>query len=373
MRKRDSLTALLFLAPALVIIGIFGIVPIFDSLFLSFFRWSLKPGAFLGLGNYEELFGSLENLLLLVLLVVALAGALAVTKPNRGPVVRGIAALLVALLVAASFLVLGRVWKEGDSDMLRSLQITFWFAVGTVPPQLVFGLLLALALDSRFHGSKKLRVLFLIPYIVPVVASAGVFDLLFSLRPESMANQFLHFWGLGPLQWLREPSGVFHLLGLAGTGAGSSASWLGSWLEGPSLALVCILVFNNWIFCGYYALIFSNGLAAIPREVYEAAKLDGAKQTTVLFRITLPLLSPSSYFLALLGVIGTFKAFTSVYILRDAAVGGATDPTSVYIFFTFFRQLRYGYAAALAIVLFLLVVAVTLLQRRSLEKRVFYG
>jgi multiple sugar transport system permease protein len=93
----------------------------------------------------------------------------------------------------------------------------------------------------------------------------------------------------------------------------------------------------------------------------------------MLFQIILPLLSPTSYFLALLGVISTFKAFTSVYILRDAAVGGATDPTSVYIFFTFFRGLRYGYAAALALVLFLLVLGLTLVQRRLLERRVFYG
>ena len=175
--------------------------------------------------------------------------------------------------------------------------------------------------------------------------------------------------GVAPTQWLREPRGLFQLAGLTP----SPDPWLALWTSGPSLALVCILLFNLWIYSGYYALIFSNGLAAIPREVYEAAKLDGVGKGRMLFQIILPLLSPTSYFLALLGVISTFKAFTSVYILRDAAVGGATDPTSVYIFFTFFRGLRYGYAAALALVLFLLVLGLTLVQRRLLERRVFYG
>jgi multiple sugar transport system permease protein len=367
VRRRETLTAFLFLAPAFLIIGIFGLLPIVHAAYLSFFRWSLKPGPFLGLGNYEELFGGWENLAAVTGFAAVMVFVFRWAKPERRAVVRRTAWAVLTVLSIGLFLFLGRVWEDGDPDMLRSLQVTFWFALGTVPTQMVLGLLLALALDAKFQGKKWFRILFLVPYVVPVVASAGVFDLLFSLRPESMANQFLHFWGLGPSQWLREPRGLFN------NGIAGSTSWLSSWSNGPSLALVCILLFNNWIFSGYYALIFSNGLASIPKEIYEAAKLDGVTKRALLFRIILPLLSPTSYFLALLGVIGTFKAFTSVYILRDPAVGGVTDPTSVYIFFTFFRELRYGYAAALAIVLFLIVVALTLIQRRTLEKRVFYG
>ena len=145
------------------------------------------------------------------------------------------------------------------------------------------------------------------------------------------------------------------------------------WAAGPSLALTAVMVFNYWIFVGYYALIFANGLAAIPKGIYEAAELDGANGRSRFFRITLPLLSPTTSFLSLLGIIGTFKAFNSIYVLRDPATGGAVDPMTVYIFFTFFRNSRLGYAAALSIVLLIIMVGLTVVQRRLTERHVFYG
>lgn len=371
-RRGDGLTAALFLTPAFLIIGVFGLLPIADAVALSLFQWKLKPGPFVGLDNYFELFGGWENLVLVVTLTAALTVAAIVSRSSRKPL-RWSARAAAAALAAALFWTAGRVWTDGDADFVRSLEVTVWFALGTVPAQMVFGLLLALALEGRFTGKSAFRVTTLVPYIVPILASAGVFAALFSLRPDSVANQALSLFGLQPSQWLKEAKGIFTDWGPAFTGLGDFGAWLASWTSGPSLALVCVLIFNNWLYSGYYALLFSNGLAAIPREVYEAARLDGARGPTLLFRIILPLLSPTSYFLILLGVIGTFKAFTTVYALRDPASGGATDPASVFIFFQFFRQLRYGYAAALSLVLFALVLALTLLQRRLLERRVFYG
>ncbi len=373
--RGETLTAALFLAPAFLVIGVFGLLPIVDAAALSLFRWKLKPGPFVGLDNYLELFGGAENLALTVGLAAALVGAVGWSALIRraGTFWRWSRRITIAALCAALFWVLGRVFAQGDADFVRSLQVTVWFAFGTVPVQMVFGLMLALALEGRFRGKGGLRAVTLIPYIVPVIASAGVFASLFSLRVDSVANQALSLFGLGPWQWLKESQGVTAWLGLTVSGLGNFGAWLSSWLAGPSLALVCVLLFNDWLYSGYYALIFSNGLAAIPREVYEAARLDGAKGITLLFRVVLPLLSPSSFFLALLGLIGTFKVFTTVYVLRDAAAGGATDPASVYIFFQFFRQLRYGYAAALSLVLFAIVLALTLIQRRLIERRVFYG
>ena len=375
-RRGDGLTAVLFLAPAFLIIGVFGLLPLADAAALSLFQWKLKPGPFIGLDNYLELFGGWNNLILVAALTLALiAASVAVSRLSRPEhrvgrwMVRG----LIAALCLALFWAAGRVWTDGDADFVRSLQVTVWFAAGTVPVQMIIGLVLALALEGRFRGKSGFRAITLIPYIVPIVASAGVFSALFSLRPDSVANQALSLFGLPPSQWLKESQGVTAWLGFSFAELGDFGAWLASWTNGPSLALVCILLFNNWLYSGYYALLFSNGLAAIPREVYEAARLDGARGPTLLFRIVLPLLSPTSYFLVLLGVIGTFKAFTTVYVLRDAATGGATDPSSVEIFFQFFRQLRYGYAAALSLVLFALVLALTLLQRRLLERRVFYG
>ena len=133
------------------------------------------------------------------------------------------------------------------------------------------------------------------------------------------------------------------------------------------------MFFNYWVFIGYYALIYANGLANIPRELYEAAQVDGARRGTVFFRIVLPLLSPTTFFLTILGVIGTFKAFNHIYVLRNADAQGAADPVSVYIFFTFFRKSRFGYAAAMALVLFAIVMGLTWIQRRVMANRVFYG
>jgi ABC-type sugar transport system permease subunit len=124
---------------------------------------------------------------------------------------------------------------------------------------------------------------------------------------------------------------------------------------------------------GYYALIYTNGLSNIPRQLYEAAEVDGAGKLTVFFRITLPLLSPTSYFLTLLGIIGTFKAFAHIYVLRHPAARGEVDPMSVQIFFTFFRKSRFGYAAALSLLLFAIVLVLTLVQRRIMKERVHYG
>ena len=145
------------------------------------------------------------------------------------------------------------------------------------------------------------------------------------------------------------------------------------WARGPSLALVSIIFYSWWVFVGYYALIYINGLAAIPRQLYEAAEVDGAGKVRTFFSITLPLLSPTTYFLTLLGVIGTFKAFTHLYVLRSPAAGGTADSISIEVFFTFFRKARLGYASAISIVLFFIVLGLTLVQQRTMERRVTYG
>ena len=134
-----------------------------------------------------------------------------------------------------------------------------------------------------------------------------------------------------------------------------------------------IIFYSWWIFVGYYALIYLNGLNAIPRQLYEAAEVDGAGRVRSFFSITLPLLSPTTYFLSLLGVIGTFKAFTHLYVLRSPAALGTVDPISVTIFFTAFRTGNMGYASAISLVLFFIVLGLTLLQQRTTEKGVTYG
>jgi multiple sugar transport system permease protein len=387
-RLRENLTGYLFVSPAVLLISLFGIFPVFFTIFVSMHNWRIIRGRFVAMRNFEMVFGTLGWALIVIVAVLAIVFAARLINwaraRTRSHALRS-RPIHLALLVAgwlavcagavAIILVLPQIWANGDDEMLDSLRVTIWFSLGTVPIQLAFGLILAVLLDQKFAGRQFFRVVFLLPYIVPTVASAAIFDVLFSLRPESFANQLVGIFGWGPLQWLGERTGILTMI--FGTGAAEVTSTVAqywqTWGQGPSLALVSIMFFNYWVYIGYYALIYSNGLANIPRQLYEAAEVDGAKRRTVLFRITVPLLSPTTFFLTLLGVIGTFKSFNSIYVLRDPGTGGATDTMSIHIFFTFFRRAQFGSAAAMALILFVLVLGLTFLQRRLMERRIHYG
>ncbi len=383
-RRRDTLTGWLFISPSLLVIGVFGIFPLFFTVYVSLFRWRLSRGSFSGLNNYALLFGASPVALAVVVAAIAVAvGAVALLRSARAgrgsaPVpVRVGAVVLLAASAVAFVIALPSLASQGDKEVFDSLRVTVWYSICTVPVQIAGGLFLAVLLTRRMRGKQFFRVVSLTPYIAPTVATAAVFELLFSLRPDSFANQVLKLVGAGPLQWLQEPKGILTLLFGWGTGAGGVSSvvpaYWGEWAQGPSLALVAIVVYSWWVFIGYYALIYMNGLGAIPRQLYEAAEVDGAGTLRSFFSITIPLLSPTTYFLSLLGIIGTFKAFTQLYVLRSSAASGTVDPLSVSIFFTAFRKGNMGYASAVSVLLFLIVLGLTIIQQRTAEGSVNYG
>ncbi len=375
----ENLTGYLFIFPSVLLISVFGIFPVFFTLYVSLHKWRIKRGRFIGLANYKEMFGSPFYLLLVIGALVGIALAISLignAKIRRRRLLAGSGVFLLLIGVAAVAVLLPYLAGAGDEGMFASLRVTIWYSLGTVPVQLALGLMLASFLYQKIPAKQAFRVIYLLPYIAPSVASAAVFERLFSLRPESFANQVLALFGRPPAQWLLEPKGIFSLLSGERMAAVSESVitnyWL-SWAQGPSLALVSIMFFNWWVFVGYYALIYTNGLSNIPRQLYEAAEVDGAGKLTVFFKITLPLLSPTTYFLTLLGIIGTFKAFAHIYVLRHPAARGEVDPMSVQIFFTFFRKSRFGYAAAMSLLLFAIVLVLTLIQRRIMKERVHYG
>ena len=139
------------------------------------------------------------------------------------------------------------------------------------------------------------------------------------------------------------------------------------------LALIVIVIYNIWSFVGYNTVVFLAGLGSISPELYEAASIDGAGRWQQFRHITLPMLSPTTYFLSLIAIIGTFKAFTHVWVLRSGAALGTTDTASIVIFNEFNRNTRYGYASALALVLMGFVLVLTLINNRIAEEKVFYG
>jgi multiple sugar transport system permease protein len=258
-----------------------------------------------------------------------------------------------------------RIIAQGDVKWWYALLATFYYSLGTIPPQLVVALVLAVLLFQEIRGRSFFRVIYFLPYIAPFVGTAAVFKIIFSSRPTAPANEILDFFGIPPLAWINEPQGILNLL--------TPGVNLPVWSAGPSLALVVIMIYGVWTFFGFNTVIFLAGLGNIPREMYEAAAIDGAGRWPQFRHITLPLLSPTMYFLTLYSVIGTFKAFNHIYVLRTGAALGTTDTASVVIFQTFQRDTRYGYASALAILLLLVIIILTVANNRIAEKRVHYG
>lgn len=275
----------------------------------------------------------------------------------------------LALMVGAWLLIgeLPVVIAAGDKDLWQGLKVTVFYSLGTVPFQLSISLFLAILLFQKLRGSELFRMLFFLPYVTPTVASAAVFRQLFSNRPQAPANQLLIFLGLEPSQWLRDPHGIFTTLGQA------IGLDLPGWAAGPSIALVVIMLYSIWTYVGYDTVIYLAGLGNISSELIEAAEIDGAGRWEVFRYIIFPLLSPTTYFLSLIAIIGTFKAFNHIWVMRQGSALGTTDTFSVVIFIEFFEKLRYGYASALAFVLFAVILLLTLVNNRLQGSRVFYG
>jgi ABC-type sugar transport system permease subunit len=273
-----------------------------------------------------------------------------------------------AVLAVGAWALIGelpRVISAGDKDWWEGLKVTVYYSAGTVPFQLGISLLLATLLFQNIKGKSLFRLIYFLPYITPAVAAAGVFRVFFSGRPTAPLNSVLNLFGAKPLLWLSEPKGIFQMI------AGSGVD-LPTLLEGPSLALAVIIIYNIWSYVGYDTVIFLAGLGGIPGELYEAAAIDGAGRWAQFRHVTLPLLSPTTYLLTLLAVIGTFKAFNHVWVLRSPAALGTSDTASIVIFSEFSRNTRYGYAASLALVLLGVILILTIINNRIAEERVFY-
>ncbi len=248
-----------------------------------------------------------------------------------------------------------------DDDLLAGFWITIMYATGTVPVQLAIGLLLAYLLFQPIRFRAFFRMVYFIPYITPFVATSIVFRVIFDAGQYAPANRMLTIVGIEPQRWILERSSIGSLLGLP------------DFLAGPALALIVIMIYSTWTYIGYDAVIFLAGLGNIPGELNEAARIDGASGWRIFRHITLPLLSPTVFFLSLVAIIGTFQAFTQIWILRTGAVGSKVNTASVYIFDQLQNSNRYGYASSMAFVLFALILLMTLFQNRIMGRRVFYG
>ncbi len=250
-----------------------------------------------------------------------------------------------------------------SGEFWQSLTVTIYYVLGTIPAMLAFSFLIALVLHRISRARGFFRTLYFLPYVTSVVAAAMVWRSLFNPR-GGVFNLLMAWVGVAPQQWLLEPRGMLHLL----TGGAVNAS------IGPSMALCCVMLFDIWHGCGFMIVVFLAGLSSIPREVEESARIDGAGGLRTLWHITLPLLSPTIFFLGVVGVVRAFQAFNSFYALTQG--GGNTQDTRnliLYIYSQFYDYGYWGYATAASTMLTLAIVALTALQWRFVGRRVHYS
>ncbi|MEW6862477.1 carbohydrate ABC transporter permease [Trueperella pyogenes] len=223
----------------------------------------------------------------------------------------------------------------------NSVKVTIIFSLIAIPAAIMIGLLIAVGLNRKLPGSGILQILYVIPWVAAPL-SLGI------------------VWS-----WLLAPSGLINEL------LGTRVSWLAS----ESTALPVVAFVYVWQNVGYISLFFLAALQSIPRDIYEAASLDGAGPVRTLWSITLPLVRPTTFFVTVTSFIASFQIFDLVYGLTDGNPGypgGTTDVIAARIYTAAFASPRIGEAAAMAVFLMVLIVAVTVIQQRYFAKRMTY-
>lgn len=232
----------------------------------------------------------------------------------------------------------------GDPVFLKALGNTFAYALIGAPVVIAISLAIALLLNKVVAGRGLFRLIYILPYITPIVAVSWVWRWMFQSPPLGLVNN------------------LFSALGLPAQ----------EFLNSPTQALYSILAVNIWVELGYCVTVFLAGIQTIPPDCIEAAKIDGASEGKILFRITLPLLMPITLFLMIMQGIQFLRIFTPVYNMSFQSMGGPLDATksaALYIYQTAFTKFEMGKASAASLILFAIIMAITLLQLKIFDRK----
>lgn len=230
-----------------------------------------------------------------------------------------------------------------DPIFLESLKNTFVWVIMYVPVSILISLIVALAMDMPLKGIGFFRTMFYLPVMTPMVVCALLFVWIYH-TDYGILNYILSFFKIHPVSWLTD----------------------------KSISLISIALMSVWKHSGYNMLILLSALQGIPESLYEAAALDGITPWRKLINIKLPLIMPSMYFVILTSVIDAFQVFTEILIMTKGGPGYSTYTVSYYLFSNAFEFGKMGYACAMSVVMFIIILTVTLIQDKVLNKNVQY-
>lgn len=226
----------------------------------------------------------------------------------------------------------------------QSMLASFQFALMTIPACIIISLILALLTQQKYKFNLFFQFVFSISIAMPVGAASVIWKILFN-PAAGMLNYFLGLLGLTPVEWLTN----------------------------PSYAMMSVSIMTVWINIGFTYLVILSGLKGIQEDLYESAKIDGAGPLATVYKITLPLLSPTLFFVSVISVIGALQSFGQIHILTQ---GGPMNTTNVAVYDLYkeaFINYRFGTGSAQAIILFLIILLFTLVQFRMAERKVHYS
>ena len=227
----------------------------------------------------------------------------------------------------------------GDARFWNSLFNTFYFTVISVSLELAFGLLIALAIHRAFPGRGMIRAALLIPWIIPTVVSAKMW-------------QWIYNPDFGIMNFLLRECGLLS----------ENVNWLGN----KYLAIHAVILTDVWKTTPFMALLLLAGLQVIPEDLYRAAMVDGASAWRRFWHITLPLLRPAILIALLFRTLDAFRIFDTVYVLTGGGPGNKTETLSVYAYKLMFQTLQFGYGSTVSVVTFLCVMSISILYIKFL-------
>jgi multiple sugar transport system permease protein len=232
----------------------------------------------------------------------------------------------------------------GDPLVWKSLWNTTLFAVYYVIPTIALGFLLALMISSDLPGTAALRIMVLVPFVTSGVIVAGIWQYIFKGNENGLFNFLIGQFGATPRAYFSD----------------------------PTLAMIVLASLSIFRISGYLMIYYLAGLRSIPRHLYEAAEIDGAGGFATVWHITLPLLKPIHFFVAVITTIGAFQVFEQMFVITRGGPAFATTTIVYYLYQVGFNMLRMGYATVVAFVLFVVVFILSTIQRRYLGKEVSF-